>query len=296
MFALVLLTAVACVVWPLATYTTTLAVLGLPHVLVELRYVQRRFGARLARGTAASMAGLLLMVVGLRVARNLDGADSTGAIELAAVAFLMLTVFPALGWRWRGASLLLAAAGLTAAALSPAHALLLLAVAHNFTPIGFLAEALSGRRRRNALAVAFALFIAVPLLIATGVPFTVLNLFGWTAPDFSLLPAGPLSSHLGVYLPDSWRGEAWAGHAFSGAVFAQCMHYAAVLHVLPRLQSGVRTPSFYGLVALATAGLFAVFFLDFSDGRRWYGVAAAVHAWVELPILMLAFGTVRSGS
>ena len=60
MFALVLLTAVACVVWPLATYTTTLAVLGLPHVLVELRYVQRRFGARLARGTAASMAALAM--------------------------------------------------------------------------------------------------------------------------------------------------------------------------------------------------------------------------------------------
>ncbi len=135
------------------------------------------------------------------------------------------------------------------------------------------------------------LFLGVPLLIATGLPFDLLSLWGWTAPDMSFLPTGPLSAHLGAYLPPELQGRPWAAHAFTGVVFAQCMHYAAVLHVLPRFQGGVTTPRFGVGVVVVTAALFLLFAGDFADGRRWYGVAAAVHAWVELPILMLAFGS-----
>ena len=288
--------ALACVALPLATYTTTLAVLGLPHVLVELRYIQCRFGARVARSTAAAMGVLLLAVVGLRVARNLGAWTGDGRWELGLIGLLVLAVLPALGWRWRGAGLVLAGTAGVFALFSPSHALLFLAVTHNLTPLGFLAEVLSGARRRRALLIGVTLFIGVPLLIATGAPFRLLALWGWTAPDLSLLPTGPLASHFAAYLPSTWRGEPWAGHAFTGVVFAQCMHYAAVLHVLPRLQRGVRSMPMGAFVALATCGLLLLFVGDFSEGRRWYGVAAAVHAWVELPILLLAFGQAKTPS
>jgi len=295
MTLLVLLTAMACIAAPLLTYSLSLAALGLPHVLVELRYVQRRFGQRVMRRTAVAMAALLLGVVGLRVARNLGWTVPT-SWELLLVVALVAVVLPALGWRWRGFGVVLVVTGLLGALVSPLHSLLLLAVLHNLTPVGFLAEVLSGQRRRNAMALGTLLFVGIPLLIATGLPFDLLSLWSWTAPDLSFLPTGPLSSQLGAYLPPEWQDRPWATHAFSGVVFAQCMHYAAVLHVLPRLQHGVHTPRFGFGVVLLTAGLFLLFVGNFADGRRWYGVLAAVHAWVELPILLLAFGTLRPGA
>ena len=54
------------VVAPLATYTVTLAVFGLPHVLSELRYVDRRFGRRLERCFLIPMAVLLPAIATIR--------------------------------------------------------------------------------------------------------------------------------------------------------------------------------------------------------------------------------------
>ena len=57
----------ALTVWaPLATYTVTLAVFGLPHVLSELRYVDRRFGRRLDRRFLLPILLLLPMIVAVR--------------------------------------------------------------------------------------------------------------------------------------------------------------------------------------------------------------------------------------
>ena len=97
----ILLTAMACIAAPLLIYSLSLALLGLPHVLVELRYVQQRFGRRVMRRTAAAMGALLLGVVGLRVARNL-GWSAPFSWELFLVIGLVAVVLPALGWRWRG--------------------------------------------------------------------------------------------------------------------------------------------------------------------------------------------------
>ena len=49
---------------PLPTYVLTLALFGIPHVLVELRYVDERFGARLPTvGPRAALAVLLAALV-----------------------------------------------------------------------------------------------------------------------------------------------------------------------------------------------------------------------------------------
>ena len=51
---------------PLATYSVTLAVFGLPHVLSELRYIDRRFGRRLDKRFLLPIAVLLQMIVAVR--------------------------------------------------------------------------------------------------------------------------------------------------------------------------------------------------------------------------------------
>jgi len=51
---------------PLAAYTTALALFGLPHVLSELRYVDRRFGRRLSLSYLAPIAALLAVIVAAR--------------------------------------------------------------------------------------------------------------------------------------------------------------------------------------------------------------------------------------
>src|SRR5690606_7670373 len=83
-------------------------------------------------------------------------------------------------------------------------------------------------------------------------------------------------------------------------VFLQLAHYGAVLHVLPRLDDAatwsppgslVRWPgpgAFLALTALVSAPLVASFTLDFAVARGVYGLAAAVHAWLEVPLLLLA--------
>ena len=53
----------AAVLLPLATYAFTLALFGLVHVVVELRYVDRRFGSRVPW----RLGSALLLVLGLIV-------------------------------------------------------------------------------------------------------------------------------------------------------------------------------------------------------------------------------------
>lgn len=300
--ALVALAFVGAVALPLATYTLSLALFGLAHVASELRYVDHRFGPRLGRRLRHSFVVLLGGVVLVRLAR-LDGmlqGPLASLLELGLVALLCSTVLPAL-WR-HGRLPTLAGAGLVTALtaglmLSPTHTLLALAVLHNATPLGFLAEALRGPARRKALLLAGGGFVALPLVIASGLPFKAAAILGIAAPEASILPAGPLAMHMGAYLPRALHAELWALHAFSAFVFMQCLHYLVVIGVLPSLADDrtrgtwLRWPSprtFALGVAGVTAVLLVHFWLDFAEARAAYGVAAAVHAWVELPLLLLA--------
>ena len=62
------LTALAAVAAPLLVYSVSLAVFGLAHVGMELRYIDARFGPRVARRLALTIAVLLISVVCVRVA------------------------------------------------------------------------------------------------------------------------------------------------------------------------------------------------------------------------------------
>src|SRR5690606_20412204 len=65
--ALVVLLAVAATAWPLATWAVSLALFGVPHVLVELRWVDERFARRFGGGTTLAIATGLALIVLVRV-------------------------------------------------------------------------------------------------------------------------------------------------------------------------------------------------------------------------------------
>lgn len=288
----------AAVVAPLATYTVTLAAFGLAHVLSELRYVDLRFGARIGRRLRVAMGLLLAAVVVVRVAAIsgvLVGPLRAG-VELGLVAALAAVVLPRLGRGPAGVVAGLVVLMLLAgAAVAPYHALLGLAVLHNLTPLGFLAERLEGPDRGPGLALAAIALLGVPLVIATGAPVALL---AWASSGWDPLAVGPLSRHLQAFLHPDFHGAAWAPHVFAAAVYGQCAHYYATIVVLPGLVgdradgSVLVWPSRRGMavgIALLAVPTFAAFALgDFGEVRALYGVVAAVHAWVEVPLLLLA--------
>jgi hypothetical protein len=292
---------VAAVAWPLATYTLSLAAFGAAHVLVELRYVDLRFGRRLGSRLRRGLALLLAALVVERVARC-SGVLAPGhadLIELGLGLALVLSVAPALA---RRGGMPIAAAVVTAAGLllglciSPMHTMLAVAIIHNATPLGFLVEATSGCMRGRAVVAGVLVFAAIPLLIATGAPWALASTLGIGGPEAAVLPAGPLEHHMRAYLPRQALPSTWALHAFAAFTFMQCAHYVVVIAVLPRLlvpgDRGVvpwpAWPRFGALVGLAAALTLIAFARDFAGARAWYGVAAAVHAWIELPLLLLA--------
>ena len=87
---LAMLTAAAAVSFPLLVYSVTLAAFGLPHVLSELRYVDRRFGRRLAPPRIAAMVALLAAVVTARACGVFGLADPMHA--MTAELFLVVAL------------------------------------------------------------------------------------------------------------------------------------------------------------------------------------------------------------
>lgn len=293
--ALVAACAAAAAAAPLWTYALSLALFGLPHVLVELRYVDERFAARLPRHTvrwlALGLAGIVLLRA-LAVA-GLGDAGLRGTTELVLGVGLVAAATPLLASHAAspvafGVGVALAAGVLTA----PLATLVVLALLHNLTPVGFLAERLRGAERRRALLLAAVAFGLVPALLLLQ-PFPAIALTG-------PLSTGHLDEHLPAFVPTPLLGTPFADRLFAAAAYLQCMHYAVVLGVLPRLSGGSETA--HALLrwprrrvfaaAVAALGVVAAleFAGDFVGTRRVYAVVAALHAWIEIPVLVVACG------
>ncbi len=287
---------------PLATYTLALAIFGLPHVLSELRYVDYRFAPRIdATRKAVFVACLGGIVLGrLAFSADLVAAWQTVTLELMLNAGMAAAVLPLVGRRPAVAVLVFLLFAL--AWRFPFQTLALLAVAHNLTPVAFLADAMQGAARRRMLRLAAIVFVALPALIISGLPQAWLARVGLFAPDLSAFDVGPLALHLGIYLPAELHGASWATAAFSAAVFAQLMHYAAVIDWLPRLipkeptRTMLRWPRahvFWVSVAAAALAMLALFAIDYYSARIVYGLAAAVHASIEIPLIAVALAGLR---
>jgi len=292
--ALVIGCAVAATLTPLWTYAVSLALFGLPHVLVELRYVDERFAARLPRRTTAWLLLGLVCVAALRALTlvRLGDAGTRVTAELLVAAASVALVLPLLA-RSRATpfAVAVALALIAGAWFAPVPTLVSLALLHNLTPVGFLAERLRGPDRRRGLAFAALAFGAVPAVMLL-------------APSAEPLLTGPLSTghlddHLPAFVPGPLLGSTFADRLFAAAAYLQCMHYAVVLGVLPRLSTGERAGTLapwpprraFGLAVLGLGAVAALgFALDFVGTRSAYAMFAAVHAWIEIPVLVLACG------
>ena len=301
----ILAIALVSVAFPLATYTLTLAAFGLAHVLTELRYVDARFNPRTDRDLRWGIAQLLLIVVILRIFL-LFGFISTSVwaiTELSCVVTMMALVVPVLAKKsWRLA--VFASSTIAAIAVgiitAPMTTFAILSLGHNITPVGFLAERLPGEKRRNAMIACGIVFAAIPLIIVSGLPHQALASIRLLSPEVSLLNAGSLSAHLGQFVPAQLHSQPIGLHFFSAAVFLQCMHYVAVIGILPKFDNTAtwgkpraffpwpNPKLFHILIFILGALLFIGFAHSFRDARSLYGIVTSVHAWLELPILLLS--------
>ncbi len=290
---------------PLAAYTMALAFFGLPHVLSELRYVDRRFGRRLAPAFWAPIAALLAVIVAARacVVFGLAPAEIGAPIELCAGALLALVCVR--GGRTPTAltrkAVALTVAGAIGAAtmIAPFTTSVAVAILHNFTPLGFLWQIAPRAQRSRVMAAAGCGLLLLPLLAAMGGAHWALHALGVPPTPLDPLGAGPLAEHLGVYVPRPFLDGSRAVDFFTASVIAQGAHYLAVIVILPALLQRL-DPYSAGLVAWPRGALFALlcivvagfgltgFFADFARARAYFGLFAAVHAWIEVPVLILA--------
>ena len=293
------LLAVSAAAAPLLTYSLSLALFGLAHVAVELRYVEARFRTRLSGRLVLGLGLLLAGVAGLRVLKLIGLIDPITRLNLELV--LVGLIAGSITWDiGLAAGLASAAAVATAVAvglgavLAPVATILVLAVSHNWTPVGLVAEATRGEARRRWLWWGLLCFVAMPVLLAAGPLHRITD--PWGLHDASVLATGDLEAHLGAFLPADWHRSLWAPRLFSAIAFAQCMHYAVVLGVLPGLAAphpvgpltSIPWRTYLGLVVGLSLLLFIGYRIDFRTTRGVYAVFASVHAWVELPVLILA--------
>jgi hypothetical protein len=291
---IVFVCAIGATILPLSTYTFGLAAFGLPHVLAEFKYVTSRFQTSFRRQSWENIAFLLAAIVGIRVLQLFGQMPRNWGIslELLAVVGLIFLVIPELFKSndvWGYVGITLAIIFTVGIIVSPATTLVVLAIAHNLTPVGFIAERLRGRERTLGLALCIILFLAIPLAIASGVIGHYLGSF-IVMPELSLFNANNLTQYLHVYVPAGIKGDL-SRQIFSAAVFLQCMHYLVVLGLFPHWEGKDRFIDhrwfIWGAIA-ATSVLFIGFCHSFSDGRSIYGLVAAVHAWIEIPVLLQA--------
>ena len=106
-----------------------------------------------------------------------------------------------------------------------------------------------------------------------------------------------------VFVPSFVEGRA-AVRLFSAAVVAQVLHYVATIIVMPRLARSnddrghfvawPRSTTFLLIVVASSVVLLVGYVSSFTDARALYGVPAALHAWIEIPLLVLAFSAIAA--
>jgi len=283
--------AAAAMLAPLQVYLVALIVFGLPHVLWELNWIRHTYRSSLpARWWAAFFAILLLQATArLGIWAQSVPAEIAMAVDVLTRALLAFLAGMAVqqhgGTRaWLAAAIaVVIGIGLIVAvdAGSVAGVLLVLAVAHNFTPLALVPS--SQRFGKTPARRALGFLFTLPWLVAAAM----------LASGFS----SPLGSTIGIAPGAAWMPNeaAWLRQHFalgfsaalSGLVLSQCLHYYCVLRLLPStLRPDVSRQWQKGAI-VASVALTVYFILDFTSARKLYSVAAGVHAWLELPLMLL---------
>lgn len=260
-------------------------VLGVPHVISDVRYLVVRRG--LAR--RASLYGALAIgVVGTLLGHGLRAA-LTGAA---------LAVVASTGRAWRRAIVLAALGGLFAlAARGPYLADLVYAHAHNLVALVVLAL-FARRAGLRALLVPIALFAVLAAFFLAPSAYEVLAASGAFERAPSSLPLGALADQLAPLAP-----PALAVRLVALFAFAQAAHYVVWLRLVPELDRDVARPRSFrqsarALVRDLSPWLVAAFaastlvfvgwaFVDLAGARLGYLRTAFFHGYVEIVALAL---------
>ncbi len=274
---------------PLPLYLMSLALFGLPHVIWEMGFIRSRYAARWPLRWWTAVWVVLLLQAGIRTAVWLGSysAASSQIVDLLSLLLLALIVFLApfrTGWRVRIAGLFLA--GTIMWQLEQGDilmVLMLLAIMHNFTPLPMVWDMARDSPPFRPLALTISALFMLPLLVAGS---------SWTG---AVIPSSVLSyvPLLEGQLPSGWGGSHRQA-LLSAMVLAQCLHYYCVIYLLPRAElRRVRkvVVSFAVRIGalMAVALMLAYYMIDYSAARKLYGVVAGAHAWLEWPVLLMAF-------
>ncbi|HZS41320.1 MAG TPA: hypothetical protein VFF06_31035 [Polyangia bacterium] len=286
---LLLASLAATVLAPLWLLLLAPIVLGVPHVVADLRWLVLRPGVE--RRVLVAIAPPLAAMTALRVI-NLAGGGSWPAVEIAlgGAAIAGAIAFSVERASTQRAAIALAAAALLIAAglLAPRQIALWLGHAHNLVAFGLLlAWWPAPSRNRAAVALVFA---ACAALIALGALDPLSRAAGgFAAPSTGLDFAG-LTATLAPGLAPTLALRLVLLFAF-----AQAVHYAVWLSLLPRavaprapllssLRAELGTPGLLVAAALALAvpacGLFAP-----ARTRALYLSLVLFHGWLELALI-----------
>ncbi len=284
--AIVLISGLSAIFFPLTTYALTLAAFGIAHVAIELRYIDSRFHQRLGGNIEPRLLWLVLSIAMLRWCGIFGWIDGGLAQILELCCGLGLVLFATHHLyqnSWQKSSIGIVLGGILAIGIihDPIATSVIFAIFHNLTPIGFILER-QGLKSTSMLWICLTIFGLLPLLILVY--------------QFFHLPTETNLTHIGAFIAPSWQQLPIAYPLFSAVAFLQCMHYAVVIglfsqwtpkHSLTLIPWFLNT--YFYLVLAGISICFLIFFQhSFVLTRAFYGVVASIHAWIEIPLLLLS--------
>ncbi|MFN8037996.1 MAG: hypothetical protein U0Q07_02195 [Acidimicrobiales bacterium] len=285
---------------PLEVAVTGLLLIGVAHLVLEVRYVLGHYRSML-HGWLLLVANVAL--VGVVLGRLLLPGTGERTFEVL-VVFGLLAAAAVVRLGTRPVALVMALAVLVVLATwTVGHAegwFVAQAHLHNLVPAVFLwawsAVALPAGRPRwifRAIVVGFA--VVVPLVLLSGA------LDGWLV-DPGRGPLADLARKGGVLggLVPAGSAPSLAPRLLALFAFAQVVHYGVWCWFFPRhggpadaawdvspTGRWLRRPWVVaGLVVVGTAIVVVLAWTDYTRGRTFYGALGAYHAFLELPVLL----------
>jgi hypothetical protein len=279
----------AALILPLPLYLIALAMFGLPHVIWEMAFIRSRYTGRWPLSWWLAMWAVLLMQAGIRTAVWLGSYPASSSQIVDLLALLLLALVVVLGPKGAGGYVRLAGiilAGIVLWLLEQGdilEALLVLAIAHNFTPLALAWDMAREHPPARPVALAISGLFLLPLLVAAS---------GWV----SAIPPTVAVSYIPLLdgqLPQEWGG-AHRQAMLSAIVLSQCLHYYSVIYLLPgaeaqRVAKPILSRSVRIVTMLMVAMMLGYYVNDYTAARKLYAVVAGIHAWLEWPVLLMAF-------
>jgi hypothetical protein len=292
--AIVLISAISAIAFPLTTYATTLATFGIAHVAIELRYIDSRFHQQLGGNIEIQLLWLVLSIAILRCCAIFGWIDVRAAhlLELGCgLGLVLLATRNLYRHSWRNGSIGAIIGCLLGIGIikDPIVTSVIFAIFHNLTPIGFILDR-QGFRFKHTRWIWIAIFGLIPLLILLYQYFPIIN-----------LPLEKNISYLGAFIAPTWQQSSIAYPLFSAVAFLQCMHYAVVIGLFSQwtpnrsrtLIPWLSTRYFYLLLGVISICTLVAFQHSFTLTRSFYGIVASIHAWIEIPLLLLLLQPIK---